>query len=113
MTLALRCTLRAGVFSGEKVYRLTLADGTVWESLAPRPHCWHPDWRPIADHEPTEEIDALVECRCWNMDPVSGGIYVDVPDHMETARVCVKPDAIVQRPQETVDEMLARMAGAK
>lgn len=114
MTYALRCRLRAGAFSGEKVYSLTLADGTVWKSLVSAPHCWHQDWRPVAESEPTEEIDALVECKVMmRMDPVTGGMLVAAPCHCDTEYVFVKLETIIQRPQETLDELLARRAGVR
>jgi hypothetical protein len=107
MMFALRVRLRAGAFSGEKVYRLTLADGAVWESLAPRPHCWHPDGRPLAEHEPAEEIDALVACRASGyLSPVTGGAHVWVPAHTDSEFVCVRVEDLVERPQPSLDERL-------
>lgn len=98
MTTALRCRLFRGVYS------LVLADGEPWEGLVGAARYWHPDWRPIAHDEPTEPIDALVECRIDRLSVSRGAVMVAVPAHARTEYVFVKPDAIVQRPQETVDE---------
>lgn len=115
MTITLRCILYRGAFSGEKVYTVVLAGGEPWQSLVPIAHCWHLDWRPIAPNEPAEPIDALVECRITRRNIVgpSDLVMVDVPNHTESVYVWVKPKQLIQRPQETLSELLARRPGAK
>jgi hypothetical protein len=64
-TVLLVCQISRSGFSGERVFRLTLADGTEYVGVAPVDYCYHPDKSPLGTDDPPQgqRIDGLVEGR--------------------------------------------------
>lgn len=99
--IALKCRIRAGAFSGEKVYTLKLANGTERCSLVPTSHCWTVDGKPIGPNEPVEEIDGMVEARFIQRGPHPENrhsIWVEVPAHMDSESIAIHENLVVPRP---------------
>jgi hypothetical protein len=58
------CTIEAGAFSGERVFRLTLADGqTEYSGVAPAHYCFTKDQQPLGRDQPPQgqRIDGYIE----------------------------------------------------
>ena len=77
-TVYLTCTLSKSAFSGERVFRVSLTDGTDHIGVAPVGYCLHHDRSPLKGQEPASPIKGLVEGRVIS----NGGriVTVAVPD---------------------------------
>jgi hypothetical protein len=95
---ALRCRISAGAFSGERHFRLVLADGSEHFSLAPKQHFWKADGSQLGEEEPSGavEIDGIIAARIIQSEN-SGRVLVSIPDD-ET--VIVNTVQVIKRPAE-------------
>jgi hypothetical protein len=87
----LACQIARSGFSGERVFRLKLADGTEYVGVAPVDYCLRQDQTPVGPEEPAkgERIPGLIEGQVV----ANGGdlVLVAMPDG-ETIQV--RPDQI-------------------
>jgi len=62
-SVAISCSISRSAFSGERVFRLVLADRTTHVGTAPTNHCRLRNGRPVNADEPQQgsEIDGLVD----------------------------------------------------
>jgi hypothetical protein len=79
--VALPCTLALGGFSGERIFEVTLADGSSYRSIAPRHFCWNDQEKLVAETEPTTEVPVpgMVAARVIDQTD-DGQMIVEVPD---------------------------------
>lgn len=112
--IALHATLRAGPFSGWKDYRVTMAGNVDFRGLASTSKCYHfPSWQPLHPSEPIGDgafINALVEVELADgYDPANPDhVVVRIQDDMDHHWIWVDKRSLVLRPQESLDELLAR-----
>lgn len=77
--VALSCTVAPGGFSGERVFKVKLADGNSYCSLAPRQFCWNSRGEIVAEDEPETEVDGMIAARI--VESIDGDQeIVEVPD---------------------------------
>lgn len=60
---ALPSKIAPGMFSSERIFRLTLADGSLYRGLAPRHFCWNADGKTLTETEPANETDGFIAGR--------------------------------------------------
>lgn len=115
MTIALRCRIRSGPFSGWKECAFTnpLAREDI-VTLASVSRCHTPDWQPIAPCDPADgqEIVGLMEVHL-RPDEIHDRpeLFLVSVQHDLTMRLhWVHRDQLVQSPQPSLDE-LRRKAG--
>jgi hypothetical protein len=79
--IALPCQIYAGGFSGERIARIVLADGSTQEVLAPRHYCWNKAGEPLVLEEPRlgESLEGMVAARRIQTLP-NGSVIVTTPD---------------------------------
>ena len=77
-TVYLTCQLSKSAFSGERVFRVILNDGSEYVGVSPVGYCVHTDRSPLKANEPQTRMDGLVEGRVIS----NGGriVKVAVPD---------------------------------
>lgn len=95
--IALRCKISRGGFSGECMFRLTLPDGHVYTSAAPRHYCYTSSGRTLRPDQPPpgQTIEGKVAARLLRYEGDDQAL-VSVPD----GEVLVVPvDQISERPQ--------------
>jgi hypothetical protein len=79
--VAVRCKLSRGLFSSERAFELTLADGEQYSGPAPLHFCWTQDGRPLGKGEAVEgEIDGWVAARRLGRALPGDQVAVEVPD---------------------------------
>lgn len=117
MIIAVRAHLRTHAFSGWKRYVITTASGADFHGLVSTSRCYHPDWHPVRPNEPArgEQIFGLVEVSLETDYDPSHPDYALITIQDDTLMVCrwVHKDALVQRPQPSLDELLATRPGAR
>ncbi|MEO6811397.1 MAG: hypothetical protein ABI353_19985 [Isosphaeraceae bacterium] len=77
--VALPCILALGGFSGERIFEVTLANGSPYRSIAPRHFCWNIQGRLVAETEPATEAPGMVAARVIDQTD-DGQMIVEVPD---------------------------------
>jgi hypothetical protein len=99
--VALTCKVSPGAFSGERIFKVTLANSEPYEGLAPRQFCWNGQNRLVAENEPQAEINGMVAARV--IDSVDDQMIVEVPDGEIIAvdKTNVKPRPTSIKPPES------------
>src|SRR5688572_14697310 len=78
-SIAIKCRIGRGGFSGERVVRVTSADGNERVVLAPTHYCWNERREPLqADEPPAGEINGLVAAQEFARTP-DGLVLVTTP----------------------------------
>jgi hypothetical protein len=77
--VAVKCKLAPAMFSSERVFAITLADGKEYRGTAPRDFCWNKDGRLVGEKEPSEEADGWVAAKVIE-EQDDGQVIVEVPD---------------------------------
>jgi hypothetical protein len=94
--VALPCKLLAGMFSGERVFKVKLADGKEYVGIAPRDFCWNKRGELVKEGEPAGEEDGMVAAKV--VDDLDGHqVAVEVPTGEVIA---VEKDQVLPRPTE-------------
>jgi hypothetical protein len=91
--VALECKLSHGAFSGERVFKVKLADGDSYNSLTPYQFCWNDNGCLVEKNEPTTEISGMVAARIVDFDDHQ--VIVEVPDG---EIIAVEHDTVKDRP---------------
>ena len=94
--VALPCKLSAGMFSSERVFAVTMANGQVYHGIAPRHFCWNKQGHPLAEHEAAQEVDGKVAAKVVE-ELEAGQVAVEVPDGEVIA---VPKGHVLRRPTE-------------
>ncbi len=96
--IALPCKLSPGIFSGERVFEVRLANGETYTSVAPRFFCWNESGVLVGETEPEREIDGMVAARMVE-ELEDGQAAVEVPDGkviaVDQAQVKRRPTPII------------------
>jgi len=96
--IALPCKLSPGIFSGERVFEVRLANGETYTSVAPRFFCWNGSGVLVGETEPEREADGMVAAHLIE-DLEGGQVAVEVPDGeviaVDQAQVTRRPTPIV------------------
>lgn len=97
--VAVRCRIFAGGFSGERVVRITTAEGKEHVSLAPQHYCWKEDNTIVGEDEPEggQHIDGLVAAHLIETQE-GNKCLLSLPDGKT---VLVKKSIVRPRPEET------------
>jgi hypothetical protein len=62
--VAVPCLLSKGIFSSERVFEVTLANGETYQGIAPRHFCWNNSKKPLGETEAQdEEVSGLLAAR--------------------------------------------------
>lgn len=95
--LELQCTIEMGAFNSERVFRIQLANGEVYQSLAAYLHFWNSADERISRNEPSRgnSIEGLVAARLLKQS--KDQLTVEIPDGEV---VVVSPEIAVFRHQE-------------
>ena len=94
--VAVPCKLAPAMFSGERVFKLKLADGQEYASVAPRYFCFNSAGQLVKEYEPSSEVDGLVAAK-WRYEIDEKEVAVEVPDGNIIA---VKREMVKDRPTE-------------
>jgi hypothetical protein len=79
--VAVRCKLSRGLFSSERAFEVTLANGEKYSGPAPIPFCWNDAGQPLNDREAIDrEIDGWVAARPLRRQLPGDQVAVEVPD---------------------------------
>ena len=92
--VALPCRLSPGMFSGERIIEVKLANGDTYTGLAPRHFCWNASGRLVSESEPTTEVDGMVAARRIE-DLDEDQVAVEIPDG---AVIAVDENHVQSRP---------------
>jgi hypothetical protein len=97
-SVAVRCRILAGGFSGERLVHVSTTDGKEHVSLAPRLYCWTTEGRVLAEDEPKPgvAVEGLVAAHLLQVR--DGKMLISLPDGEV---ILVNKDQVVQRPEET------------
>jgi hypothetical protein len=78
---AVRCKLSKGIFSTERAFEITLANGEKYSGPAPIHFCWNDSGKPLAKTEAMDdEIDGWVAARPLKQQLPGDQMAVEVPD---------------------------------
>jgi hypothetical protein len=101
--VAVPCKISPGMFSGERVFAVELANGTTYRGIAPRQFCWNAEGRLVAENEPSQEIEGKVAAKLID-ELEESQVAVEVPDGeviaVDASRVGQRPTDI--RPPSAV-----------
>lgn len=61
--VAIPCTLDPGMFSSERVFRVTMADGKTYQGIAPSHFCWNEKGVLVSENGPAQSEKGLVAAR--------------------------------------------------
>jgi hypothetical protein len=79
--VAVRCKLSRGLFSSERAFEVTLANGEKYSGPAPIHFCWNDTGKPLDQNEAIdEEIDGWVAARRLRQQLPGDQVAVEVPD---------------------------------
>jgi hypothetical protein len=79
--VAVRCKLSKGLFSTERAFVVTLANGERYSGPAPLHFCWNDQGKPLARGEAIDhEIDGWVAARRLRQKLPGDQVAVEVPD---------------------------------
>jgi hypothetical protein len=79
--VALKCKLSKGIFSSERAFVVTLANGERHSGPAPLHFCWNSKGQPLGEKEAiNEEIDGWVAARQQEQPLPGDQVAVEVPD---------------------------------
>jgi hypothetical protein len=79
--VAVRCKLSRGIFSIERAFEVTLANGEKYSGPAPIHFCWNDEGKPLSKGEATDrEIDGWVAARPLRRQLPDDQVAVEVPD---------------------------------
>jgi hypothetical protein len=93
--IAVKCRINRGGFSGERVVKVTSADGTERTVLAPTHYCWNERGQPLQPDEPLAgEIAGLVAAQELARTS-TGTVLITTPDGEAFE---VRPSDIADRP---------------
>jgi hypothetical protein len=93
-TIAVKCRISRGGFSGERVVKVTASDGKDRIVLAPTHYCWNENREPLESDEPAAgEITGFVAAQ--EVSRAAGKVTVTTPDGEVFS---VRPDDITDRP---------------
>ena len=95
--LALPCKIELGAFSSERVFRITLANGQEYQSLAPYLHFWNNENERLTKNQPAagETMEGLIAALLIGKE--NGDLVVEIPDGEV---VIVAKKIALRRPQE-------------
>lgn len=96
--IAVESCLEGGVFSSERVFEVTLADGTVHAGIAPRYFCWDKHNKPVTEKSAQEKGPGLVAARVVE-ELADDQVAVEVPDGEVIA---VRKSRVRERPTEVI-----------
>jgi hypothetical protein len=82
------------MFSSERVFTITLADGKEYRGIAPRDFCWNDNGQLVGEKEPSEEADGWLAVKVIE-EQEDGQVIVEVPDG---AVLAVPRPAVQRRP---------------
>lgn len=98
--VATPCKLAPGMFPGERLFTVKLANDTTHSGIAPRYFCWNKNGELVAENEPaTGEIDGFLAARV--VDELDGDqVAVEIPNGEVIAvdRADVRPRPTEIRP---------------
>lgn len=96
---ALKGKIWRGGFPGERTFRIRLADGTVYQGIAPVLFCWDARGRPLNEKTrgTLKESSGLIACRV--LDKREDAFIVSIPDDEVVA---VSRRSIVERPARSL-----------
>jgi hypothetical protein len=83
LLVAVKCRLSKGMFSSERAFTITLANGEQYSGPAPVHFCWNSQKLPLREDEASEtaEVDGYVAARILpDADVPPGQVAVEVPD---------------------------------
>jgi hypothetical protein len=84
--VAVKCKLSKGIFSTERAFEITLANGEVYSGPAPIHFCWNAAGKLLVRGEAEkEEIDGWVAARPLKAPLPEGQVGVKVPDGTSVA----------------------------
>lgn len=78
--LVVNCTLSRGGFSDERVFELTLADGSQHIGAAPRHYCYTQSLQQLGDKDPISEHTITGKLIAKFIEQNNGATVVAVPD---------------------------------
>jgi hypothetical protein len=84
------------MFSSERLFEVTMANGEVHRGLAPRHFCWNRQGTVIAEDETTDGVEGHLAARIVDRLP-GNQVAVEIPDGEVIA---VRESQVVQRPTE-------------
>src|SRR5438105_1763990 len=99
ISVAIRCQISRGGFSGERIVTTTCSDRTERKGLAPTGYCWDSEQRPLGPDDPSngESIEGLVAARICGPTGPEGHVNIKIPD----GEVMTVPrDSVVKRPSQ-------------
>jgi hypothetical protein len=96
--VAIPCRLSKGLFSSERAFEATLANGETYVGVAPRHYCWNASNKPLGEAEAEEnEIPGFVAARIVE-ELDNGQSAVEVPDGevlaVKTSQLRARPTPI-------------------
>jgi hypothetical protein len=79
--LAVRCKLSTGIFSSERAFEVTLANGEKHSGPAPLHFCWNAQGKPLGPDEAlADEADGWVAARPVGQELSGDQVALEVPD---------------------------------
>lgn len=77
--VAIPCTLEPGMFSSERLFKVTMANDTTYQGIAPSHFCWNEKGVLISENGPAEKESGLLAARI--VEKLDGEqIAVELPD---------------------------------
>ena len=94
--IALACIISPGAFSGERVFRVKLANSDFYIGISPREFCWNDHGSLVEKNEPKpgSEIDGKIAARLLRTTE-DGQLIVEVPDGQS---IFVDREVVQKRP---------------
>jgi hypothetical protein len=78
--IAVKCRISRGGFSGERIIKVDLIDGSEHVGLAPTHYCWGAEGKPLGQDDPPigDSTDGIVAAQ--ELGRSAGGVRVTTPD---------------------------------